>query len=178
MTAEDGSVRSLSGYSISFGGGMANSCVAIEGAPVIEFSTTKCGDFIDRQAAEMTGNPVGIVMKVKETRLDLSKDDFDYDDDLEFSLSTYYNEMIGRVLKTVSNELAKKKYFFDGPLDLVACGGTSMAPGFVDRLKKVVSETKLPFEVKDIKLASDPFFSVAQGSCLAARGDWEKAKGK
>jgi len=180
MATPDG-IKKNSGYSISFGGGMSNSCVAIEGVSISQFSNTGCGDFIDRQAAQMTGKPVGIVMRIKEKSVDLNLDDLDYDEDIDednirFSISTYYSEMMRRVLRQISEQLSKKDHYFEGPLDIVVCGGTSLAPGFVDRLKKVIATVKLPFEVKDVKLAKDPFYSVAQGACLAARGDWEKSK--
>lgn len=176
MEVEGEGKKELSGYSISFGGGMANSCVALEGYPVAQFSNVKCGDWIDAQAAQVTGEPLGIVMKVKETKLDLAKPESEYESEMEFALSTYYDEMISRVLRNVSKELQKEKRHFPGALDMVVCGGSALIPGFVDRLKRIAEKADLPFKVREIRLAKDPFFSVSEGSCLAARSDMAKRK--
>ena len=155
---------------------MANSCVAMEGYPVAQFSNTKCGDCIDQQAVSVTGEPLGIVMKIKATKLDLPKPEHEYETEIELALSTYYDEMISRVLRHVSKELLKEKRHFPGALDMVVCGGSAMITGFIDRLKKITEKTELPFRLREVRLAKDPFFSVSEGACLAARSDTEKRK--
>lgn len=168
----------LSGYSVSFGAGMVNSCFAMRGKSVIEFSSTKCGDYIDKQAAMVTGEPVGKVMRIKEKSLDLSK--MDASDpkvkDVIDALGVYYDEMIGRVVKAMGRELAKGRREFPGAVEVVVCGGSAMIPGFIDRMRLVVGRTDLPFKVKDIRMSKNPFFSVSQGCCLAAQADQKRTK--
>jgi len=169
--------RQLTGYAISFGAGMANSCFAMNGMSLVEFSNTKCGDHIDWKVSTISGVPVPKIIKTKERDLDLSKPD--QSDKVLMGLSVYYTEMMKRVVKHIAVELTKTDRSFDGPVEMVVCGGTAMAKGFIEKLKKVVNEIELPFKVADVRMAKEPFFSVSQGSCFAARADWEKLqKGK
>jgi hypothetical protein len=165
----------LTGVSASFGGGMMNACFAMRGMSLIEFSNTKCGDNIDQQASTVTGEPVGRIIRLKETKLDLSK--VDMDDRVSFALSTYYNEMISRTVKSIAKELAKERREIEGEIEIVVCGGTAMAPGFIDRMSDIVSKQDLPFKVKKVRMSAEPFFSVSQGSCLAAQSDQKKVRG-
>lgn len=137
------------------------------------FSITRSGDHIDKQVSAVTGTPVGRVIRIKETRLDLDK--VDPDDNVQVALSIYYDEMIGRVVRRSAKVLVDDKRTFDGPVEVVVCGGTAMVPGFVGRLRKAVAAAGMPFEVADVRLADRPFFSVSQGACLLAAADQSKA---
>jgi hypothetical protein len=171
MKLEGGAVD-LTGFGISMGGGMFNVAGAYKGLPVCEFSITKSGDYIDQQASEATGVPVNKVTKIKETRLDLSK--VDYDDRVLTALSIYYDEAIGRALVNIRSELAKTDRDFEGPCEIVVAGGTALIPGVTERFKPAVAKAQLPFEVLDVRLSKNPFHSVAQGLCMRAAADWKK----
>jgi len=162
----------LTGYSMSFGGGMANSCVALRGMSVVDFSTTKCGDFIDKQVSLVTGTPVARVIRAKERDLDLNN--VDSSNPVMQALSIYYDEMIQRVVRNVGKELVKSSHSFDGALEVVVCGGTAMAPGFIERVKRALDAADLGFKIKGVHLSTSPFYSVSQGACLAALSDAEK----
>ena len=172
MEIEGETTAPLTGYSMSYGGGMANSCFALRGMSLVEFSTTKCGDFIDKQVAQVTGTPLGKVIRIKERDLDLNK--VNIDDPVQQALSIYYDEMIHRVIRSVGKELAKESRSLEGAVEVVICGGTAMAPGFIERVKKALTIVELPFKIKDVHLSSSPFYSVSQGSCLAAQSDAQK----
>jgi hypothetical protein len=172
MKVEGEEDRQLTGFSCSYGAGMVNCCFAMNGMSLVEFSNTKCGDHIDWKISTISGMPVTRIIKIKERDLDLSKPD--QGDKVLMGLYVYYSEMIKRVLKNIGTELAKTDKSFDGPVEIVVCGGTAMAKGFIDRLKKVVDETELPFKVADVRMSQNPFFSVSRGACLAARADFEK----
>jgi hypothetical protein len=174
MEVEGEGTYPLTGYSISFGGGMMNCCFALRGMSIVDFSSTKCGDYIDKQASTVTGTSVGRVIRIKEKNLDLNK--VDSDDPVQQALSIYYDEMIYRVIRNIGKELAKKTHTVDGAVEVVICGGTAMAPGFIGRVKGVLERIELPFKVKDVRLSGTPFYSVSQGACLAAQSDSEKAK--
>ena len=170
----DGEERALSGMSISCGAGMVNSCVAFKGLSVCEFSLTRSGDHIDRQTSGVTGESVSRVMSIKEKNLDLSKDNSE--NNVLQALSIYYDEFIKRVFSAMGKELISKGVSMDAPVPIVICGGTAMAPGFIERVKSVLKSVELPFEVKDVILSNDPFYSVSQGCCLAAIGDSKRSQ--
>jgi hypothetical protein len=55
----------FSGIGISCGSGLCNVCLAVLSVPVISFSVSKAGDYIDSQAAMVTGN-LAIRMRVQK----------------------------------------------------------------------------------------------------------------
>jgi len=63
--------------SFSFGAGLVNCCLTFKGINVFEFSMDKSGDFIDKQSAKAVGEAESVMSKIKETELDLSKDEFE-----------------------------------------------------------------------------------------------------
>jgi hypothetical protein len=162
----------LSGMGLSFGAGLVNSCFALRGLSLVEFSSSKCGDYIDKQVAQVTGEPLGKVMRIKESKLDLGK--VPPGDRILQALSIFYDEMISRVLREMGKALAKESREIEGAVEIVICGGSSMVPGFLERFKTVLPGIELPFQVKNVRHSSNPFFSVAQGACLAARSDAER----
>lgn len=171
MTVEGEDLKHLSGYSLSFGAGMCNSCVAIGGMSVAEFSITKCGDFIDKSVATVTSEPIGKIIRTKERDFNLNEE---YEDSTKQALSIYYDEMINRVVRGIKSELSKTNRTFDGKLDIVLAGGTSMPKGFAERFGKAVKAIGLPFGVNEVRASNEPFYSVVQGCCLAARSDSQK----
>jgi len=168
----DGVEVPLTGFGISMGGGMFNVAGAYKGLPVCEFSITKSGDYIDQQVAQVTGLPVGKVTKIKETKLDLNN--VDINDRTIAALSIYYDETMKRAVLNIKAELAKSNHDFDGPCEIVIAGGTALIPGTADRFKIIAAKEKMPFDLLGVRLSEHPFYSVAQGMCLRARGDWEK----
>ena len=144
--------------------------------PVVEFSMTKSGDHIDKQVALVTGERSSRVIRIKEKMLDLGEENTE--DRVLQALSIYYDEFIGRILKLMGKEFVNRKVTLDGAIDLVFCGGTAMPQNFVERAKKIIPTLELPFTIKDVKLARSPFYSVAQGACLAAESDSQKADAK
>ena len=172
MDVEGEGTYPLTGYSISFGGGMANSCFALRGMSLVDFSSTKCGDYIDNQVSLVTGTPLGKVIRAKEKSLDLDK--VNNDEPVQQALGIYYDEMIYRVIRNIGRELAKQNHSVDGAVDVIVCGGSAMPNGFIKRLKASLDNTDIPFKIKDVRLAGSPFYSVSQGACLAAQSDAEK----
>jgi hypothetical protein len=164
------------GYSVSFGGGMANSCYAMRGKSIVEFSSTRCGDYIDKQVAMVTGESVGKIIRIKEKLLDLDKPAVADDParNVLDALSVYYDEMITRIVRNMSKEMVKRGGSFEGPVEVILCGGTALAPGFIGRFEKALVKVEMPFKIKTIRLSKNPFFSVSQGCCLAAASDQKR----
>ena len=151
---------------------MFNVAGAYKGLSVCEFSVTKSGDYIDTQAANVTSTAVSKVTKIKETKLDLNNVDFS--DRVLAALSIYYDETIKRAITNIKTELAKSDRDFEGPCEIVLAGGTAMIKGVSDRFKAALAKEDLEFDVLEVRLSKNPFYSVSQGMCLRARADFEK----
>jgi len=163
MAEPDGSESPYSGMGISFGAGRVNCVLAYKGLEVAGMSAARSGDWIDGQVAAATGTPLGQITRKKETGLDF--DNLDYDDDVIFALDAYYGEMIKYVFSKFALRFAEVKSQFEAPIEVVIAGGTSMPKGFCNKVKEVVSELDLPFEIKDIRHATAPRDAVVKG-CL------------
>jgi len=159
----DGSEVPYSGIGMSFGAGKVNCVLAYRGLSVMGMSAARSGDYIDKKVSDQTDVPVSQVTNTKETKLDFNN--IDYEDDVIFALDAYYGNMLEYVFKNFAKRFMKVKSQFEAPLDIVIAGGTSMPKGFVDKVKRVVGELDLPFEINDIKRAKEPRNAVVKG-CL------------
>jgi hypothetical protein len=172
MKSEDDGDVNLSGISVSCGGGMWNLSLCYKGLSLVEFSCTKSGDNLDQQASQVTGIATSKVIKIKEKKLDLNN--VDMSDRVQSALSIYYDEMIDRMVHHIANEFKEKSSEMEGQIEIVVAGGTSMAPGFCERLKKSINQSDFPFEVYDVRHSKTPFYSVSQGACIRAQADYKK----
>jgi hypothetical protein len=150
-----------SGMGISFGAGRANCVLAYRGMQILGMSVQRSGDWIDKQVSQQTGIPISQVMNKKETILDLCRDD--YDDDLLFALSAYYDSMIKYVFNNFAMKLKDVKTEFSYPIDIVVAGGTSMPKGFDVRVEKVIRSLNLPFSINKVSRSLSPRNSVVSG---------------
>ena len=56
----------------------------------------------------------------------------------------------------------------DQPLPIVLAGGTAKPNGFRERFEKALRRRTLPFQVADVRVASDPLTATARGALVAA----------
>ena len=166
----------LSGLSFSFGAGMINVALLYKGLEIDSFSITYSGDFIDSNASQVTGIPISNIIKIKETKLDLNN--VDASDRVQQALSIYYDELIERTLTLMSNKFKDKKSELDGKLEVVIGGGTSMCPGFINRLEDGFKKIKTPFDILRVRHSKTPFSSVGQGCLLKALSNQSKKNNK
>lgn len=169
---DEGEEIPLSGISMSNGGGMTNIALSFKGLALQEFSITKSGDYIDEQAALMTGSKNSKVIKIKEKGLNLNE--FDLNNRIESALVVYYDEMIDRMIHHASNKFKGLDSEMDGEIEIVVAGGTSMVPGFCERLDQSIQRAEFPFKVYRIRHSNTPFYSVSQGACIRAQADYTK----
>jgi len=160
----------FTGIGISCGGGLCNVCLAYLSVPVISFSIPKAGDYIDNSAASVTGE--------RSNRIRIAKEDsFHFNgffgDKLHQVLGVYYDEMIQALVQGLKESLAGARNIPKGgrPIPLVLSGGTALPQGFRDRFEKVVREQDLPITFSEIRMASDPLHTAAQGALIAALTD-------
>ncbi len=168
----DGKELPYSGMGVSFGAGRANCVLAYKGMQIIGMSVQRSGDWIDKQVSQQTGVPLSQVMNKKETVLDLSKED--YDDDVLFALSAYYDAMLKYVFGNFVSKLKDVKTEFPYPIDIIVAGGTSMPKGFDVRVDKIVRSLKFPFAINKVSRSLSPRNSVVSG--LLAQAEIIKRK--
>jgi len=157
------------GIALSWGAGMVNCCVMLNGEPVLTFSTTKSGDWIDRMVSVATGEPDSIVQAEKEQG-DLVLGE-PTDNHVLAAVSAYYERLIDYTTKQLAAHLEASKALpkFKDPLPVVVAGGTSKAEGFIDLLRNKLEENDFPLEIKEVRHANDPLHAVARGCLIAAQ---------
>lgn len=169
-TAKDG----FSGLGISFGSGMCNIALSISGMEAMTFSVARGGDWIDSGAAKAVGSTQSRMCAIKEKGIDLlnpqSRD--------EEALALYYKSLIEYCIVQTGNEFnkIKDKFSMPKPVPIVISGGTSMAGNFVEFFTKVFKKKmrKFPFEVSEIRHASDPLNAVAKGLLIQAMQEYDE----
>ncbi|KKM19047.1 hypothetical protein LCGC14_1659570 [marine sediment metagenome] len=162
---EEGEVP-FSGISFSYGSGLCNVCFAFKKLPLISFSITKSGDFIDIEAAKVAGVDVSAITRFKESKLDLNN--IDPSDMREAALDIFYQNMIEHSLTHFAEKFNQLDNQIDMPLPIVIAGGTASVPGFQKLFEKILKKQKLPFNVKSVTLAENPLYTVANGCLVKA----------
>jgi hypothetical protein len=161
--------QNFTGLGISFGAGMTNVCLSYYAVPVTQFSVARGGDWIDHQVAQATGTPVDRVTSTKEK-------DYAFDwnastGDVQGALSIYYDNLLEYVASAVERQTKDAKVEEGLDVPVVVTGGTASIPGVLQAFEKKLREADLPFNVKSVKSARSPLFSVARGSLIAAQAD-------
>lgn len=163
----------FSGIGISFGAGMCNIALALEGVEGMTFSVARGGDWIDKGAAKAVGMTASNMTALKESGLDLM--DVPDDDRPREALALYYRELIDYCLGHIAAEFNKRATHITlpKPIPIVVSGGTSKAAGFLDFFKKIFDKRRkrFPIEISEIRQASDPLNAVAHGLMTQAQLD-------
>lgn len=160
--------ENFTGIGISAGGGMCNACLSYLSVPVVSFSTTKAGDFIDKSVGSVTGESATRVKMVKEQSLDLASAP---KDKIEEALHIYYDEVIHELIDTLNNSVSKassEAYQLDRPVPVVLAGGTAQPNGFRDRFEKALEASSCPVPISEVRLSPNPTQATARGAYIAA----------
>jgi hypothetical protein len=158
----------LTGITMSFGAGMCNISVTHQGDPLIEFSLTKAGDYIDQSVANALDETPSIVQFEKESGIDL----FNPQNKMQEAISVYYSTLISYIIENVSFELNKRKKdlpVFREPVPVIISGGLVLAGGFLKKFETCLNNVSFPIKIKEVRLAENPMTAVANGCLLAAQ---------
>ena len=158
------------GIGISCGGGLCNVCFAYLAVPVLSFSIGKAGDYIDQNAASVTGERANRIRIVKEESFHLNG----YFADKTFQvLGVYYDEMIQNLVNGLKEAFlnVRNKPKMTRPVPLVLSGGTALPQGFRDRFEKILNESDFPVALSEVRMAADPLHTSAKGALVAAMTD-------
>ena len=156
----------FTGIGISFGGGLSNVCLAYLGMPVISFSTSKAGDYVDCSAAAVTGETPAAVRLVKEKSFSLNGH---WSNNIEQALTVYYDDMIQTVVQRLTQQLSEARSVpkLDKPAPVVVSGGSALVAGFLPRVEKALRQASLPIAISEVRLAADPLNTteIGRASC-------------
>lgn len=156
----------LTGVTISCGAGMANMCVVHEGDPLIEFSVTRGGDFIDISVGNALDVSPSLVQIEKEAGTDL----FNPNSKIMEAVSVYYTSVINYTLKNIAFELKNREKelpIFRKPVPIIVSGGLTLATGFVRKVEDALSTIEFPIKISEVRRADEPMKAVANGCLLA-----------
>ena len=161
---EDG----LTGICLSYGAGMCNVAVIHQGDPLIEFSMTKAGDFIDQSVGEALDVSPSLVQLEKEAGVDLFKPS----NQIMEAVAVYYNSVITYTLQNIVYELGRREKelpIFRDPVPIIVSGGLARAKGFTRKIKESLKTVNFPLEISEVREAEDPMTAVAHGCLLASQ---------
>jgi hypothetical protein len=159
--------ESFTGIGVSCGGGMCNVALSYLSIPSLAFSIAQGGDFIDSAVGSVVHESATRVKAIKEDNLDLTRST---DDKIKKALHIYYDKLIQTLVDELHRAVARSQKLprTDKPLPIVLAGGTAMPTGFRDRFEQTLRKRTLPFEVGEVRLASDPLTATARGALVAA----------
>jgi hypothetical protein len=158
------------GIGLSWGAGMVNVCVMLNGEPTVLFSTTKSGDWIDRMTAVATNEPDSVVQAEKEHGTFVIGEGGG-DNAILAAVSVYYERLIDYTTKQLAAALLNHKALpkFKEPILISLAGGTTRAKGFVEVFTEKLEANGFPLPVKEVRHAKDPLHAVARGCLIAAK---------
>lgn len=156
------------GIGVSCGAGMTNVCIMLNGEPVVHFSTTKSGDWVDRMSAVATGENDTLVQAEKESgEFKIGEPN---DNAILEAVSSYYLRLIDYTTKNIVKAISESKALpkFKDPIKVVVAGGTSKANGYVETFKGLLESNGFPLPVKEVVHAQEPLLAVSKGCLIAA----------
>jgi pilus assembly protein FimV len=157
----------LTGVSISMGAGMTNICIVHEGDPLVEFSITRGGDYIDQSVGIALDMSPSLIQMEKEAGTDL----INPSSKIMEAIAVYYSSVINYALQNIAYELKNREKslpIFRDPVPMIFSGGLTLANGFLEKSKSIIETVAFPIRVGEARLAEDPMTAVANGALLAA----------
>lgn len=155
--------QDFTGIGVSCGAGMVNICASFKSVPVLSFSITRGGDWIDKSAATVLGVTMSRVCSIKEHGMSIIAPKTREEE----AIAIYYRNYIHYLIESMSQVLGRSQGTprFRDPVNIVFAGGSSMVPGFLEVVKEEVKTAKFGFEIGQVIHAKEPFTSVVRG-CL------------
>lgn len=156
----------FTGIGLSFGGGMANACIAYKSIPCLSFSVARGGDWIDKNVSSVLGVPRSKATHIKERGIDIR----DPKSREEEAVSIYYRSLINYVLENIKSrfESGQNMPSFNDPIDIACAGGTSMVGGFIEVFREEFAKIDFPLPVGRIFRSEEALTAVAKGCLVAA----------
>lgn len=158
----------LTGMCLSYGAGMTNVCVIHQGDPLVEFSLTRSGDYIDKSVGMALDISPSLVQLEKEAGIDLIKPSTK----IMEAVSVYYTSVINYTLNNILYELRKREKelpLFKEEVPVIVSGGLTLAGGFISKFKDCLNTLDFPIKIGEVRKAANPMTAVANGCLLASQ---------
>jgi hypothetical protein len=155
------------GIGISCGSGLCNVCLAVLSVPVISFAVPKAGDFIDTQAAAVTGELATRIRVLKESNFAVNGLSGDL---VQNALTVYYDDVILTLANALRSTISSTQRLpkLDQSVPIVLSGGTAIPKGFLKRFTTALRTEDFPIKISEIRVSEDPLHSTARGALMAA----------
>jgi hypothetical protein len=159
--------ESFTGIGISCGGGMCNVALSYLSIPSLTFSIAQGGDYIDASVGAVVNESATRVKAIKEEGLDLGRP---ATDKVSKALHIYYEKLIETLVEELGSAVSRSQKLprAEYELPLVLAGGTSMPRGFRERFEHALRRKPMPFEIGEVRMASNPLTATARGTLVAA----------
>ncbi len=160
----------LTGICLSYGAGMTNIVIVHEGDPLVEFSVTRAGDFIDTSVGNALDISPSLVQMEKESGINLYAPA--ENNKIKEAVMVYYTSVISYTLRNIAYELIRREKdlpIFRSPISMVVSGGLTLAEGFTKKVEEILSGIDFPMEIKEVRRAEKPMQTVANGALLASQ---------
>ena len=158
----------LTGVCLSYGAGMTNIAVIHQGDPLVEFSVTRAGDYIDQAVGNALDISPSLVQLEKEAGVDL----INPTNKIMEAVSVYYSAVINYTLNNIVYELNRRQKelpLFKDAVPIIVSGGLALAEGFTKKIEMSLANLDFPIPVSEVRRAKDPMKAVANGALLAAQ---------
>ena len=155
--------KNFTGIGVSCGAGMVNVCAAYKSVPLLSFSITRGGDWIDKSAATVLNMPISKVTTIKEQGINLKAPKSREEEAISIYCRNYIRYFLESMAKVFGG--SKETPQFTDPVDIVFAGGSSMVGDFLEVVKEELRNVDLGLAIGEIKKSDEPFTSVARG-CL------------
>jgi len=131
--------------------------------PVINFSVTKADDFIDMQAAAVTGELATRMRVRKEQGFKLNGMSGDR---VRNALTVYYDDLIHRLANPLRTTISSTQRLpkLDQSVPVALSGGTTIRQGFLERFTAALKAQDFPSRLSEMRGAEDPLNSTARGA--------------
>lgn len=161
---------SFTGIGISCGAGLCNICLSYFSVPIISFSISKAGDYIDSSTAAAVGEQTNRVRVIKEESLKLVDDPKNR---IEKALHIYYEDVIMSLIQNLKEAMEESDQMpkIDSAIPIVLSGGTAAPDGFRDKFDDILRDSDFPIPISEVRLSDDPLTTIAKGAYLAACAD-------
>jgi hypothetical protein len=135
--------------------------------PVISFAVPKAGDFIDAQAAAVTGELATRIRVQKESNFAVNGLSADV---VQNALNVYYDDVILTLANALRSTISSTQRLpkLDQSVPIVLSGGTALPKGFLKRFTTALRTEDFPIEISEIRVSDDPLHSTARGALMAA----------
>jgi hypothetical protein len=86
------------------------------------------------------------------------------------ALHIYYEKLIETLVEELGSAVSRSQKLprAEYELPLVLAGGTSMPRGFRERFEHALRRKPMPFEIGEVRMASNPLTATARGTLVAA----------